>query len=349
MKLYSIIIQQHGVTIRRASPLSVLSACLPDLVKHNNRPSSKDTFFVVIWKSLLKFISSLIMYSMPSNYCPSPIRLMPACPLVPSSPMTGVQTFYITMPSDAAAAMFFDPNLAAVQQQHQTLMMQHAAHQTSMPPFRHMQQHHQMIMGNNTTDSSMPHHPYQTAPSAFFMAASAPPQSPGGAFFQQQLASPLPFYMRPTGQTINQAQMMPGKMAPPTAAPSVPVSAPSPLTVITTSTTSASNNSSPPPSSVTNATTATSSGSNEPATSSDNSSTKRLSPIPCALLEDETLIKAPRSVTSKAIATLTGKLADLLRACKSFFETTFTREKNPFVRYMVIAHSRRTDGIGFHR
>ena len=92
------------------------------------------------------------MYSMPSNYCPSPIRLMPACPLVPTSPMTGVQTFYITMPSDAAAAMFFDPNLAAVQQQHQTIMMQHAAHQTSMSPYRHIQQHHQMIVGNNTTD-----------------------------------------------------------------------------------------------------------------------------------------------------------------------------------------------------
>jgi len=53
------------------------------------------------------------MYSMPSNYCPSPIRLMPGCSLVPPSPMGGVQTFYITMPSDAAAAMFFDPNLAA--------------------------------------------------------------------------------------------------------------------------------------------------------------------------------------------------------------------------------------------
>jgi hypothetical protein len=30
------------------------------------------------------------------------------------------------------------------------------------------------------------------------------------------------------------------------------------------------------------------------------------------------MIKPPRSVTSKAIATLTGKLADLLRACKSY-------------------------------
>jgi hypothetical protein len=123
--------------------------------------------------------------------------------------------------------------------------------------------------------------------------------------------------MRPTGQTINQTQMMPGKMGPSTNT-TVPVSAPSPLTVITTSTTTASNASSPPPSSTTNATTATSSGSNEPATSSDNSNSKRLSPIPCALLEDETMIKPPRSVTSKAIATLTGKLADLLRACKSY-------------------------------
>ena len=252
------------------------------------------------------------MYSMPSNYCPSPIRLMPGCPLVPSSPMTGVQTFYITMPSDAAA-MFFDPNLAAVQQQHQSMMMQHAAHQTSMSPFRHMQQHHQMMVGNSSTDSSMQHHPYQTAPSAFFMAATAPPASPGGAFFQQQLASPLPFYMRPNGQTMNPTQMMPGKMAPSTT--TVPVSAPSPLTVITTSTATASNASSPPPSSVTNA---TSSSSNEPATSSNNSNTKRLSPIPCALLEDESISKAPRSVTSKAIATLTGKLTDLLRACKYF-------------------------------
>jgi hypothetical protein len=256
------------------------------------------------------------MYSMPSNYCPSPIRLMPACPLVPTSPMTGVQTFYITMPSDAAAAMFFDPNLAAVQQQHQTIMMQHAAHQTSMSPFRHMQQHHQMIVGNNSTDSSMSHHPYQTAPSAFFMAATAPPSSPGGAYFQQQLASPLPFYMRPNGQTINQTQMMPGKMG--TSTTTVPVSAPSPLTVITTSTTTASNASSPPPSSTTNATTTTSSGSNEPAISSDGSNTKRLSPIPCALLEDEINTKPQRSVTSKAIATLTSKLTDLLRACKYF-------------------------------
>lgn len=259
------------------------------------------------------------MYSMPSNYCPSPIRLMPACPLVPSSPMTGVQTFYITMPSDAAAAMFFDPNLAAVQQ-HQTLMMQHAAHQTSMSPFRHIQQHHQMIVGNNNTDSSMPHHPFQAPPSAFFMAAAtAPPAaSPSGAFFQQQLASPLPFYMRPTGQTINQTQMMPGKMG--TSTTTVPMSAPSPLTVITTSTTSASNASSPPPSSTTNATTttATSSGSNEATSNSDHSNTKRLSPIPCTLLEDEALMKSSRSVTSKAIATLTGKLSDLLRACKYF-------------------------------
>jgi len=254
------------------------------------------------------------MYSMPSNYCPSPIRLMPGCSLVPPSPMGGVQTFYITMPSDAAAAMFFDPNLAAVQQQHhQTIMMQHAAHQTSMSPYRHIQQHHQMIVGNNTTDSSMPHHPYQTAPSAYFMAATAPPASPGGAFFQQQMGSPLPFYMRPTGQTMNHTQMMPGKMG--TTTNTVPVSAPSPLTVITTSTTSASNASSPPPSSTTNATTTTSSGSNELQHSSDNSNTKRLSPIPCTLLEDETMIKPMRSVTSKAIATLTGKLSDLLRAC----------------------------------
>jgi hypothetical protein len=167
---------------------------------------------------------------MPSNYCPSPIRLMPACPMVPSSPMTGVQTFYITMPSDAAA-MFFDPNLAAVQQQHQSMMMQHAAHQGPMSPYRHIQQqhhHHQMMIGNNGTDSSMGHHPFQNAPSAFFMAAAtAPPASPGGAFFQQQLASPLPFYMRPTGQPINPNQMMPGKMVPPSNAP-VPVSARSP-------------------------------------------------------------------------------------------------------------------------
>lgn len=254
------------------------------------------------------------MYSMPSNYCPSPIRLMPGCPMVPSSPMTGLQTFYITMPSDAAAAMFFDPNLAAVQQ-HQTLMMQHAAHQTSMPPYRHIQQHHQMIVGNNSTDSSMPHHSFQAPPSAFFMAASAPPSSPGGAFFQQQLASPLPFYMRPNGQTINQTQMMPGKMG--TSTTTVPMSAPSPLTVITTSTASASNASSPPPSSTTYATiTTTSSGSNEQAINSDNSNTKRLSPIPCTLLEDEAMIKPQRSVTSKAITTLTGKLTDLLRACK---------------------------------
>lgn len=248
---------------------------------------------------------------MPSNYCPSPMRLMPACPLVPPSPMTGVQTFYITMPSDAAAAMFFDPNLAAVQQQHQTLMMQHAAHQTSMSPFRHMQQHHQMMVGNSATDSGMQHHPYQTAPSAFFMAATAPPSSPGGAFYQQQMPSPLPYYMRPNGQTINPTQMMPGKMAPSSSA--VPTSAPSPLTVITTSTTTASNaSSSPPPSSTTNG---TSTSSNDAAISSDNSHTKRLSPIPCTLLEDETLIKPARSVTSKAIDTLTGKLSDLLRAC----------------------------------
>ncbi|CAF4747957.1 unnamed protein product [Rotaria sp. Silwood1] len=256
------------------------------------------------------------MYSMPSNYCPSPIRLMPACPLVPTSPMTGVQTFYITMPSDAAAAMFFDPNLAAVQQQHQTIMMQHAAHQTSMSPFRHIQQHHQMIVGNNNnnnTDSSIQHHPFQTTPSAFFMAATAPPASPGGAFFQQQLASPLPFYMRPNGQTINQTQMMPGKMS--TSSTTIPVSAPSPLTVITTSTTTTSNASSPPPSSATNATTGTNSSGNDLGMNSDGSNTKRLSPIPCTLLEDETIIKPPRSVTGKAIATLTGKLTDLLRAC----------------------------------
>jgi hypothetical protein len=250
---------------------------------------------------------------MPSNYCPSPIRLMPACPLVPTSPMTGLQTFYITMPSDAAAAMFFDPNLAAVQQQHhhQTIMMQHAAHQAPMSPYRHIQQHHQMMIGNNGADSPMQHHPFQNAPSAFFMSAAAPPSSPGGAFFQQQLASPLPFYMRPTTQTMNQPQMMPGKM---TTSTSVPVSAPSPLTVITTSTTTASNASSSPPAS-SSATNATSSSSNEPAFSSDNSNTKRLSPIPCALLEDETMVKQTRSVTSKAIATLTGKLTDLLRAC----------------------------------
>ncbi|CAF3365788.1 unnamed protein product [Rotaria socialis] len=252
------------------------------------------------------------MYSMPSNYCPSPIRLMPACPMVPSSPMTGVQTFYITMPSDAAAAMFFDPNLAAVQQQHQSLMMQHAAHQSSMSPYRHLQQHHQMLVGNNTnnSDSSMQHHPFQTTPSAFFMAATAPPTSPGGAFFQQQLASPLPFYMRPNGQTISQAQMMPGKMAPSTS--TMPVSAPSPLTVITTSTATTSNASSPPPSSTTNA---THSSGNDLGSTSDNSNTKRLSPIPCALLEDDTMIKPSRSVTGKAIASLASKLSDLLRAC----------------------------------
>ena len=254
---------------------------------------------------------------MPSNYCPSPIRLMPACPMVPSSPMTGVQTFYITMPSDAAA-MFFDPNLAAVQQQHQTIMMQHAAHQGSMSPFRHMQQHHQMLMGNNSTDSSMPHHhPYQSGPSAFFMAAATGAQaSTGGPFYQQPLPSPLPFYMRPAaGQTMNSNPMMPNKMVPPTST-SAPVSAPSPLTVITTSTTTASNTSSPPRSTATNTTSATNSSSNEPAPSSDQSNTKRLSPIPCGLLEDETLLKPTRSVTSKAISTLTGKLADLLRACK---------------------------------
>ena len=106
--------------------------------------------------------------------------------------------------------------------------------------------------------------------------------------------------------------MMPGKMA--TSTTTLPVSAPSPLTVITTSTATASNaSSSPPPSSTTNG---TSSSGNEPGISSDNSNTKRLSPIPCALLEDETILKPPRSVTSKAIATLTGKLSDLLRACK---------------------------------
>jgi len=230
--------------------------------------------------------------------------------------MAGLQTFYITMPSDAAAAMFFDPNLAAVQQQHQSIMMQHAAHQAPMSPYRHVQQHHQMIVGNSATDSSMPHHPYQTAPSAFFMAAaSAPPTSPGGAFFQQQLPSSLPFYMRQPGQTINQTQMMPGKLGSTSNPTTIPVSAPSPLTVITTSTTTASNASSPPPSSTTNATTATSSGSNEPQNTSDNSNTKRLSPIPCTLLEDEAMIKPMRSVTSKAIATLTSKLSDLLRAC----------------------------------
>ena len=258
------------------------------------------------------------MYSMPSNYCPSPIRLMPACPMVPSSPMTGVQTFYITMPSDAAA-MFFDPNLAAVQQQHQSMMMQHAAHQGPMSPFRHIQQqhhHHQMMIGNSATDSPMGHHPYQNAPSAFFMAAaSAPPASPGGAYFQQQLASPLPFYMRPTGQTINPNQMMPGKMPPPSQA-TAPVSAPSPLTVITTSTTTASNASSPPRSTATSVTTGTNSSGNEPTSSSDHSHTKRSSPIRCALGEDDTPIKQTCSVTGKAIATLTGKLADLLRTCK---------------------------------
>lgn len=248
---------------------------------------------------------------MPSNYCPSPIRLMPACSMVPSSPMTGVQTFYITMPSDAAAAMFFDPNLAAVQQQHQTLMMQHAAHQTPMSPFRHLQQHHQMVVGNNNSDSSSQHHAYQTAPSAFFVAATAPPGSPGGAFFQQQLASPLPFYMRPNGQTLNQAHIMPGKMVP--SSTTLPPSAPSPLTVITTSTTTTSNASSPPPSSATNLTTGTNSSGNDLGSSSENS--KRLSPIPCTLLEDETIIKPPRSVTGKAIATLASKLSDLLRAC----------------------------------
>lgn len=271
---------------------------------------------------------------MPSNYCPSPIRLMPACPLVPSSPMTGVQTFYITMPSDAAAAMFFDPNLAAVQQQHQTLMMQHAAHQTSMSPYRHIQQHHQMIVGNNNSDSSAQHHPFQTTPSAFFMAATAPPASPGGAFFQQQLASPLPFYMRPNGQTLNQAQMMPGKMAASTA--TMPVSAPSPLTVITTSTATTSNASSPPPSSsVTNATTGTHSSGNDLGSSSDNSHSKRLSPIPCTLLEDETIIKQPRSVTGKAIATLASKLTDLLRACKYFvYSLTLFTIKSDFIFHL---------------
>lgn len=253
---------------------------------------------------------------MPSNYCPSPIRLMPACPMVPSSPMTGVQTFYITMPSDAAA-MFFDPNLAAVQQQHQTIMMQHAAHQGSMSPFRHIQQHHQMIVGNGGTENGMAHHhPYQTGPSAFFMAAATGPQpSSGGAFFQQPMPSPLPFYMRPTNQNLNANPLMTSKVAPPTTNPTVPVSAPSPLTVITTSTTTASNSSSPPRSTATNTTTATSSSSNEPAPSCDHSSTKRLSPIPCTLLEDEALLKPARSVTSKAISALTNKLNDLLRAC----------------------------------
>ena len=261
------------------------------------------------------------MYSMPSNYCPSPIRLMPACPLVPSSPMSGVQTFYITMPSDAAA-MFFDPSMAAVQQQHQNLMMQHAAHQGPMSPYRHIQQHHQMIVGSNGPDSSMSHHPFQGAPSGFFMAASAPPSSPGGAYYQQQLGSPLPFYMRPATQAINQSQMMPGKMVqappppppPPTATTmNVPVSAPSPLTVITTS---ASNTSSPPALSATNTTSGANSSGHEPATSSNSSNSKHVSPIPCALLEDDALLKPPRSVTSKAIGTLTSKLTDLLRACQ---------------------------------
>lgn len=222
------------------------------------------------------------------------------------------------MPSDAAA-MFFDPSMAAVQQQHQNLMMQHAAHQGPMSPYRHIQQHHQMIVGSNGPDSSMSHHPFQGAPSAFFMAASAPPSSPGGGYYQQQLGSPLPFYMRPTAQAINHNQMMPGKMIsqpppPPlqTAATAVPVSAPSPLTVITTS---ASNTSSPPALSTTNTTSGANSSGNEPATSSNSSNSKRVSPIPCALLEDEALLKLPRSVTSKAIATLTNKLTDLLRAC----------------------------------
>lgn len=260
------------------------------------------------------------MYSMPSNYCPSPIRLMPACPMVPNSPMTGVQTFYITMPSDAAA-MFFDPNLAAVQQQHQTaLMMQHAAHPSSISPFRHIQQHHQMIVGNNGNDGSMVHHPFQGAPSAFFMAAAAaataagppPPGSTGAAFFQQQLPSPLPFYMRPTGQSLNPNPIMTAKMPSNPNSNVVPVSAPSPLTVITTSTATASNASSPPPSTATNA---THSSGHEPSGSSDQSTGKRLSPIPCPLLEDEALLKSTRSVTSKAIATLTSKLLDLLRTC----------------------------------
>jgi hypothetical protein len=273
---------------------------------------------------------------------------MPACPLVPSSPMTGLQTFYITMPSDAAAAMFFDPNLAAVQQQHhhQSLMMQHAAHQAPMSPYRHIQQHHQMIVGGNGPDPGIQHHPFQTAPSAYFMAAApGPPSSPGGAFFQQQLASPLPYYMRPSAQTMNQTQMMPNKMgtSTTTTTASVPVSAPSPLTVITTSTTASSNASSSPPSSTTNA---TSSNSNEPATSSASSHTKRLSPIPCTLLEDENMIKPARSVTSKAIATLTGKLTDLLRACK-YLSSCFSDECNRFFRHMVIADSRGTNGISF--
>ena len=275
---------------------------------------------------------------------------MPTCPMVPSSPMTGVQTFYITMPSDAAA-MFFDPNLAAVQQQHQSLMMQHAAHQGPMSPFRHIQQqhhHHQMMIGNNAPDSSMAHHPFQNAPSAFFMAAaSAPPASPGGAFFQQQLASPLPFYMRPPPQTINPNQMMPGKMAPPSNT-TVPVSAPSPLTVITTSTSTASNASSPPRSTATNATTGTNSSGNEPASSSEHSQTKRLSPIPCTLLEDEALLKQTRSVTSKAIATLTGKLTDLLRACKYHRSSIdFTHPLHTCSRHLVPPYSRGADGNGF--
>jgi hypothetical protein len=268
------------------------------------------------------------MYSMPSNYCPSPIRLMPACPMVPNSPMGGVQTFYITMPSDAAA-MFFDPNLAAVQQQHQTMLIQHSAHQSSMPPFRHMQQHHSMMIGNNSTDSSMVHHPYPNGPSAFFMAAAtAPSTSPDGGFFQQQMPSPLPFYMRPLSNNTH-----------------IPVSAPSPLTVITTSTTTVSNASSPPPSTATNATTQTSSSSNEPSNASDQSSTKRSSPIPCTLLVDDTHLKATRSVTSKAIATLTNKLMDLLRTCK----ISLNKSMDIFFmtidfRYMVIACTRRING-----
>lgn len=253
------------------------------------------------------------MHSMRSNYGSSPMRLMPGCQFIPTSPMTGLRTILITVPSETAATMMYDQNLAAVQQ-HQTMMMQHAAHQTSMSPYHHIQQHHQMIVGNNSTDSVMQHHPYQPMPSAFYMAGTAPPVSPGPAFYPQQLASPIPFYMHPNGQTMNQTQMMPGKMAP-SATATVPMSAPSPLTVITTSTTTASNASLSPPSSAINAMTATSSSSNEPAISSDSSNTKRLSPIPCALLEDETLMKLPRSVTSKAIATLTGKLGDLLRAC----------------------------------
>ncbi|CAF1121308.1 unnamed protein product [Didymodactylos carnosus] len=224
------------------------------------------------------------MYSM--HAMPSPVRLIPASPMIPTSPMTGMQTFLITLPeSMLQQTMAINPCQYYPQQHHNCAHLQQHQSSVSMSPLS--QQHFPQTQCTALmTAASTVMTPQISAPAtATFCAintnrtiAVSSPLPPHFINHTATPQSPIPFFIQ-TNQLMS----------------SVPAS---PVSFVKHQQQHQEEQPQPQP---------------QPQAQSVPSTS--LSPIPFSLLEKlPPSTKDKSNTTAKAITTLTNRLIDLLKA-----------------------------------